>query len=333
VFGNCVIELFRRATARLFGLQLVQKAPAAALCNIVQRSYPLTLDERVAMTCRCRDCDKLPKVQDAGKMFDLGGERIQIMHEGSKVVAGGYYGDWMAHIIESLHGHHEPQEEFVFHHIIKHVRPASLIVELGAFWAYYSNWYLGAVPGARAVCVEPDANHLACGRRNFELNNREALLINGCIGALYTEKVALQRESDCQQVEVPQHNMNSLFEIIGKQEVELLHIDAQGAELPFLESTCEAVREGLIRFLFLSTHHQAISGSPTTHQDCLQLVRNMGGTILAEHSVEESFSGDGLVVASFDPQDKTISIPEISVNSAEESLFGPALTAQGLNVS
>ncbi len=280
------------------------------------------------MTCSCRDCDDIPKVRNAGKILDVGGERIQIMHEGSKVVAGGYYGDWMARIIESLRGHHEPQEEFVFHHIIKHARPASLIVELGAFWAYYSNWYLGAVSNAWAVCVEPDANYLACGQRNLELNNRRATMINGCIGARYNSRFKFQRESDGRVVEIPCHEVKSILEAIGKQPVELLHIDAQGAELPFLESAREVISGGLIRFVFLSTHHKSISGSPSTHEDCLSLIDNMGGVILAQHSVEQSFSGDGLVVASFNPQDSAISIPEFSVNCAEDSLFGPTLTTK-----
>ncbi len=90
------------------------------------------------------------------------------MHDGTKVVAGGYHGDWMADIIRSLNGHHEPQEELLFHHLLRYVRQRSTFVELGAFWAYYTNWYLGAVPFSRAVCIEPDAINMRVGQTEFE---------------------------------------------------------------------------------------------------------------------------------------------------------------------
>jgi len=275
------------------------------------------------MTSLCRDCDEIPKVANAGMIFAESDERVQLMHEGSKVVAGGYYGDWMADIIRNLRGHHEPQEEYIFHHLLKHVRPGSLIVEIGSFWAYYSNWYLGAVPNSRAVCVEPDLIHLSCGRRNLELNDRHALMINACIGAHTLPRVSITRESDNRVVEVLCYNMNGLLEILGGQPIELLHIDAQGSEYPFLLSMRDAERQNMVRFLVISTHHQSISGSPTTHQDCLRLIRDLGGVILAEHSIEESFSGDGLIAASFLPSDRSVFLPECSINQPENSLFGP----------
>lgn len=256
-------------------------------------------------------------------MFDFNGQRVQIMHEGSRVVADGYCGSWMTRIIEFLRGHHEPQEELVFHHILKHVRPETRMVELGAFWAYYSNWYLGAVSGSEAILVEPDENHLACGKVNLELNGRSAMLVNACIGSCHIPSVAMSRGSDHQVVDIPCHNMESLLKFIGERPIELLHIDAQGAELPFLSTARDAVERGLVRFLVVSTHHESISGSLTTHRDCVREILAMGGVILSEHPVEESFSGDGLIAASFSPNDRGIFLPKISVNQPEESLFGP----------
>jgi hypothetical protein len=56
----------------------------------------------------------------------------------------------------------------------------------------------------------------------------------------------------------------------------------------------------------ISTHLASISSSHTTHQDCCEEFRVLGGHVLAEFSVPESFSGDGLVVASFLEQDQTL---------------------------
>jgi len=71
----------------------------------------------------------------------------------------------------------------------------------------------------------------------------------------------------------------------------------------------------------VSTHHHLISGSPVTHQKALQLILECGGHVIAEHTVDESFSGDGLIVASFDDGDRGMAVP-ISYARARDSLFG-----------
>jgi len=76
---------------------------------------------RVEMTAACRDSAAIPKVPDAGGIIVEDGQRVQIMHNGVKVVAGGYYGDWTEEIIRRLRGHHEPQEELVFHELLRHI--------------------------------------------------------------------------------------------------------------------------------------------------------------------------------------------------------------------
>jgi hypothetical protein len=76
-----------------------------------------------------------------------------------------------------------------------------------------------------------------------------------------------------------------------------------------------------VRFVLVSTHHQLFSGDPLTHQRCLALVEDLGGHVVAEHSVSESCSGDGLVAASFDERDRDLRIPVTHVR-ARDSLFG-----------
>lgn len=76
---------------------------------------------RIEMTVGCHDCASIPKVMNAGQIVTERGERVQVMHNGLKVLAGGYHGDWMAEIITRLRGHHEPQEEMVFHEVLKHL--------------------------------------------------------------------------------------------------------------------------------------------------------------------------------------------------------------------
>src|ERR1700761_5037230 len=131
----------------------------------------LTIEERIDMGVRCRDADAVPKVADAGMVRYLAdGQRIQVMHNGLKVVADGYYGAWMTRLIELCQGHHEAQEERLFHELVSRLPQDAVMLELGAFWAYYSLWFLQGAPGRRAVSVEPDPIHLDVGRRNAALN-------------------------------------------------------------------------------------------------------------------------------------------------------------------
>jgi hypothetical protein len=258
---------------------------------------------RVTVTLACRDSDPIPKVRDAGRMFELDGERVQVMHDGTLVLADSYCGAWMSRIIAGLHGHHEPQEELLFHALLAHVRPGTLVVELGAYWAFYTNWYLGAVPGSRAVCIEPEPAHLEIGRRNLAVNGREARLIRAVVGEV--RRPAGDDGLECL-------DMPALEERIDHEPIELLHMDVQGAETGFIRSLRRAAAAERIRFLVVSTHHESISGSASTHDDCLDELRAQGAVVLAEHSVSESFSGDGLIVASFDAQDRWLRLPPMS---------------------
>ena len=50
-------------------------------------------------------------------------------------------------------------------------------------------------------------------------------------------------------------------------------------------------------------------------------LRKLGARILVEHSVTESYSGDGLIVASFRPEDSCFPLIKISRNFSSNSLF------------
>ena len=282
---------------------------------------------RVAMTVSCRDTDSLPKVDGAGEVFDLDGERVQRMHNGLLVEEGCYYGPWMTEIIRDLRGHHEPQEEVVVSAILARLAgrtpPPSqpTILEVGSFWAYYSMWFLREFPGGTAVCMEPDEAYLDVGRRNFALNGLSGTFLRGVVGPQPGEPLDFLQESDGRRHSVRQFDVASLLEECGLDHVDLLMVDIQGAETTLLERARPLLEGGRITYLVVSTHHHSISGSALTHQDARDLLRQCGATILAEHAVGESFSGDGLIAASFNPRDRDASI-DVSVARAGESLFG-----------
>ncbi len=282
---------------------------------------------RVRMTVACRDTDRLPKVAGAGTVVERDGRRVQVMHNGVLVEEGCYFGPWMTEIIRCLRGHHEPQEEVAFAAVVRRVRatvaPEAVptIVELGAFWAYYSLWFLDELPGARAVALEPDPANLEVGRRNFALNGRTGTFLHGAIGAEPGTPMTFVAESSGEPVSVPQFSLDSLLEAADVAQVDVLLSDIQGAELALLRGAMPLLRSGRVRFLVLSTHHHTISGEATTHQEAVRLLREVGAHILAEHSVGESCSGDGLVVAAFRDEDADLQV-DVSHGRYRDSLFG-----------
>ncbi len=146
-------------------------------------------------------------------------------------------------------------------------------------------------------------------------------IFNAWVGREFQEEVYTPTETTGQVVGIPVFDMESVLSKCCDRHIELLHMDIQGAELPFILSMQNAVKNQLVRFIMVSTHHSSISGSKTTHVDCLEAIRELGGNILVEHDVIESFSGDGLILASFMAVDRLLFFPEISRNKAECSLF------------
>jgi len=275
---------------------------------------------RVQMTIACCDCDAIPKVEGAGDCFAYDGGTYQRMHNGVRVVEGGYYGRWMAEIIQRLGGHHEPQEELAFHEVLKQLEPGARMVEFGGFWAYYSLWFHHAIEGAVNYVVEPDPNHIEIGRTNFALNGFDGHFEQYAAGAESQPGVEMLCEDGVQR-RIP---MISVDDFLREHEIEfldLLHADIQGSELPLLQGARRAIEEKKLRFVFISTHHHSISGDPLTHHRCRDALIEAGARILADHTVAESFSGDGLLVASLDERDANLGPIPLSYNRAGSSLF------------
>jgi hypothetical protein len=176
------------------------------------------------------------------------------------------------------------------------------------------------VPGSQALCVEPDSANLEVGRRNLAINGRTATFIQACVGSRATPSRLGGLEC---------LDMDAVLAQVGGRPIEMLHMDVQGAELPFIESMRRAVAERKVRFIVVSTHHESVfstyqkssTGSTTTHEDCVRTLQSLGAKVFVDHNVYESFSGDGLIVASFAAEDRSIVLPAMSRNVPERSLF------------
>jgi FkbM family methyltransferase len=269
---------------------------------------------RMLATVACTDADVIPKVADAGACRDHRGTRVQVMHNGLLVEEGGYYGAWMAEVIRALRGHHEPQEEIVFHRVLERLAAdggAPAMIEFGSFWMYYGLWFCHAIPAGRVVGLEPDPAWIDVGRRNAALNGYEdrVRFVQAAIGGNPGEPLPFEAESDGQVHDIPQHDLASLLAETGLDRVDLVLADVQGAETVLLARARGDLEAGRVRFLIVSTHHHTISGDPLTHQNALRTLLDAGAHVIAEHSVGESVSGDGLIAVSFDPRDKDFTVP------------------------
>ena len=275
------------------------------------------------MTVSCRDTDTIPKVPGAGGVFDQpSGARYQRMHNGVQVVAGGYHGEWMSEVIRRLQGHHEPQEEVLFDFALRNLQTGKqppVMVELGSFWGYYSLWFRSMFPNARMVLVEPDPNSLEVGKQNFGLNGATGEFLWSSVGQ-HGAVVDFISESDSKKRPTVAISVDGLVHDLSLDYVDMLHADIQGAELDMLGGAAAAIDSGKVSWLFVSTHHHSISGDPLTHQRCLGWLVDRGAQIVEEHSVSESFSGDGLIVAHFGVRVRSWP-PMISRNVPSRSLF------------
>jgi FkbM family methyltransferase len=279
---------------------------------------------RIALTVAVRDTDVIPKVPGAGQVVTRDGERLQVMHNGIAVSEGRYHGAWMAEIIRQLRGHHEPQEELAFHTVLERLAVSSaspVMVELGSFWAYYSIWAKRRIPSAQLILVEPDPSNLEVGRHNLELNGMNGTEVQTAVGSDHETTVSLTWESDNESHPTRQVSVDGLMRDLAIERIDLLLADVQGAETAMLLGAANALAARRIRFLVVSTHHHSISRDPLTHQRCVRILRDAGAHVVAEHTVAESCSGDGLIVAAMLAGDRDLHA-DVTIVRARDTVFG-----------
>jgi len=264
------------------------------------------LGRRIEITASCRDADNLPRVADAGACYvNAGGHAVQRMHNGLEVLYGRYYGSWMNEIIARLKGVHEPQEEPVFAEILRHIPRGGVMVEAGCYWGYYSMWFAKEIPESQVFLVEPQPNQMKVARRNFEINALAGDFTVGYFGSYPEKKKRIQEQRI--EDELPRYTVGGFMAEKQIDRIALLHADIQGHEEEMLATAGPELSARLIDYLVISTH-----GS--RHLPCRRILADAGYRIVCEHSLNESASVDGLIVA----QNPDLApIPEIGVSRVE----------------
>src|SRR5262249_17967232 len=152
------------------------------------------------------------------------------------------------------------------------------------------------------------------------LNGRSIEFIQASVGEESSPARPFQTETAGVLV-VPQVTIAELLDRFGIERLDVLHCDAQGAELGVIHSSLELLQSGRIGFVILSTHAEAVSGNALMHQACLDLLEKAGAKIIAEYDVHESFSGDGLIAACFAAERADLLPVSLSRNRYSTSLF------------
>lgn len=209
----------------------------------------------------------IPRCKDAGTIQD----GLVVLHNGLKVTPD-YYDDF-SKIFELNGGVHEPQEERVFMEVLKYMHPGATMVELGAYWGFYSMWFQQQVKHARNFLIEPSKEHITIGMNNFKLNGMFAKFMIGGIGNGGLNFTQFIREQFITYIDV-------------------LHMDIQGAEYYFLQTTPGIFDNKRVGYVFISTHSQEL------HHQCTRFLTEHDYRILASADFDnETFCYDGIIVA------------------------------------
>lgn len=234
---------------------------------------------RIADVCLSADNAYIARVADAGCVR----QGTQIMHNGMAIRQGCYYGEGIERMLELNRGVHEPQEERVFGELLKLLPEGAVMMELGAYWAFYSMWFQHSVRNARSILVEATVENLEAGKVNFSLNQMSGTFILGCV----TDKAGRTAEG------TRSVSVDSLMTEHGLDHLDVLHSDIQGHELAMLEGAVETLGKQKVDHVFISTHLTS-----DLHRQCATRLAAWGYHILHSIDLDETFSDDGLIVAS-----------------------------------
>tara|TARA_R100001163_G_scaffold65655_1_gene63773 strand:- start:814 stop:1668 length:855 start_codon:yes stop_codon:yes gene_type:complete len=237
---------------------------------------------------QCRDTVNIPKVENAGEVITYNGSSCQVTNNGSLIHEGCYHQKWVTDIIKELKGHHEPQEEKLFHEALTYVPDGGTMLECGSFWSYYSLWFHKKIMNAHNIMVEPIPLKLEIGQLNFELNDFTGEFLNGYIGASYNPSSTFV-DWDASSYNIPEFSIDWIMETYGIDSLDILHADIQNNEIPLLLGAEKSLQAHKIKFIFLGTH--------MPNFPIISKLQSYGYYILEQFEVNQSYFDDGLIVA------------------------------------
>lgn len=253
-------------------------AASSGLFDSVFKNYKLSeiWEKRTQDVCSSSDNNFIPRVANAGEIKN----GKQVMHNGIRIRLGSYYGPEYSQMLMRNKGVHEPQEERVFAEVLTTLPENSVMIEMGAFWSFYSMWFQKEIRGAQSYMIEPDEFNMGQGKRNFKLNGFKGTFIQAFIG-----------EKSDYSGRIP---MIAIDDFVKEKKIPFIHIlhsDIQGFENKMLRGASQCFLENKIGYVFISTHSNEV------HYECRDFLLEKGFIILADANLDQTFSEDGLLVA------------------------------------
>ena len=258
-------KVFRRA-----------RYPAKKLASHFMARNMLHWQRRITIVRSSPDNAGIPRMKGAGRS----NKGIMVMHNGIKIHEGSYYGVGMAQLLRENDGVHEPQEERVFAEVLKVLKPNSHMIELGAYWGFYSLWFARDIPWAKCILVEPTSSNLDYGRENFALNGKTAEYVQAFVGA--SAKTEFNK--------IPEVTVDQMCRERSIDRLAILHSDIQGAEYEMLLGAEKMLSDRKVDFVFVSTHSEDLHGKVKS-----KLV-GWGYDLITDVTPEHSYSEDGILV-------------------------------------
>ena len=258
---------------------------------------------RIHDVLTCSELKMIDRVSNAGKVED----GYLIMHNGLKIEPLSYYGYPMLNMFMKSRGVHEPQEERIFGEVLKVLPKSAVMIELGSYWAFYSMWFCKVVVDARCFLIEPTAEGLEFGRKNFALNGMSGDFTRAFIGAT----------SDSAGSDIDTITLDDFTGSKGLGFADIVHSDIQGFEYAMLQGGDRMLSGMRVGYWFISTHSNEL------HHKCVEKLRQNGYDIVTSIDLDDTYSIDGIIVAR-SPSYPAIGPIEISRKSTRQSnSFGP----------
>jgi hypothetical protein len=245
---------------------------------------------RIALVLSSPDNEKINCVENAGTLKD----GLLVMHNGIVIEPLSYYGYPVLKMLLNNRGIHEPQEEYVFQEVLKEMPVGATMIELGAYWSFYSMWFNKNIRNAKNYMIEPC--NIEYGKANFKHNDLEGNFFKYYIA----DKPSINEDGSA-AISVDSFIMDNHIDF-----VDILHSDIQGYELLMLEGANNLLTKRKVGYVFISTH------SNDLHADCRGVLDNLGFIQLCSANLQETYSHDGLLVYK-NPEYKGIEKIEISL--------------------
>ena len=230
--------------------------------------------ERIRQVKECGDTGKINVREDAGTLVG----NYLLMHNGLRILPLSYYGYPMLKMLMENKGIHEPQEEYAFQEVLKSIPKGAVMIELGAYWSFYSMWFNKEITDAKNYMIEPwEIEH---GIRNFKLNK-----LKGEFFQYYISEDPGIHTDGSKIISVDSFIKEKRIDF-----VDILHSDIQGNELKMLKGASNLIDAYKVGYIFISTH------SDDLHENCAKFLIEKGYQLVCSAVMKQTCSYDGLLV-------------------------------------